>query len=278
MTYAGKLSEKEHPVVVLLFKILEAYKQIPDEEHMDACMQLLKSCKDYLGELEKIKLLTDLISLAVNYYNRGILRFEKHIFQLYKWGILEQLIYPKGRIGFAAFFNIATLGAMNHDFDWTYQFIEDYAPSLEEEIRQDTYNLTLGYWYYHKADADKKPQLFDNAIKEIRNISFRKPELNLLVRSLYLKIFFEYEYLIKRNANVLLDWMRNFRNVLSMNKVYNQDKKDQYLNLISFVRKVIHHHSRKGLSDKEKEQIIHEINSTKQLALKAWLIKQIEAL
>lgn len=278
LTFAQKLPKESYPVVNLYANILELVKTGPNMDKLEECIELFRIGKINIGEFEKVKILNNLISLSITFLNSGNLAYQKHAFAFYQLAITEGLITPRENIGFSTFINIVVLSAATGNLDWSVQFLEDYSSSLDEKIRANTSQLARGYWHYYTAEHSADVTHYDKAIELIRELSFRKPQFNLRGRILYLRIYFEYEFLIKGHENILLSWIRNFRVWLTNDTTFNPENIQKYLNLLKYITKIVQQISRHTPLAEWRPAMLLQIKTDKKIVLKGWLIKKLEAL
>lgn len=158
---------------------------------------------------------------------------------------------------------ITHVGIQVQEFAWTEAFIQEYTPKLPPEERENalTYNLAKVYF---------AQQQYEKVIEQLREVEYDNLTYALGGKLMLLKTYYELnEYLA---LDSLLD---SFRVYLRRNKVISKEVRQQYLNVLRFIKKLSNVRPGDAAAVAKIEQQIAEC---KNLADKGWIVQKVEEL
>ncbi len=246
----------EIPAVSLYYY---AYKMLTKPDQIQFFDQLKTNIFQYSGQFPRDEV-RDLYLLAINYcikqYNRGNPALLKDEFELYQDGLKKEVFIQEGIMSRFTYLNITTIALALKSYDWLASFIDTYRSRLEKQGQEAIYSLC-------KARLQYQLKEYDASLKLLQKANFKDFYLNLSVRTLMLKIYYELE-----EFDVLwshLDAMK----VFIRRKEFMGYTKENYLNTIRFMQRILElppgdREQRKRLADQIKE--------AKSVAEKAWLL------
>ena len=206
----------------------------------------------------------DIFIIALNYCTRqmnlGFENYTSEAFKLYKTGIEQGYLIENNQISQFTFNNISTLGIILNEFEWVEQFIENHHQLLPRKNRRNTYNLIRASISYHQKN-------YDEALTLLNTFNTNDTILELRMRNLRLKIYFEIE------AFELLDsHIKSMLAYLNRKEVANRQKKpfQLFLNLTSKLVRM------KTGDPFNKEGFYQDLNRLNVTPLKNWLLSQLE--
>lgn len=214
----------------------------------------------------------------------GDIRFFNLLFNLYKDGLQAGLYIEQGNMNVHVFTGIVITSATVGDFKWTERFINTYELKIEEKERKDAVLLAKAYLNYNlgKKTAGKDAGIyFQKAMTALLNIQHGQPDYELRVRSLQLRICYEYYLLIEKDDQLLTDFSKNFRQYL-----HNQDNRlaqarvQAYQDFIHYTLKLarlLGPNVKKPLEKLEKT-IFAMQNKSAQMMMRHWLMEKAEEL
>jgi len=238
------------------------YKSLTSE---DAALYFGKLTKLIEENVEKFPQaeLRDIYVLAINYcigqFNKGKSEFIRTAFELYKNGLQQKVFIENGYLSRFTYHNIALSGMVLKEFDWVYDFIVNYKDLIEKKYRESTFHYNLAIYYFRKPDHDQAMDL-------LQKVEFNDVHWNLNARRMLLKIYFEKEEF--ESLNSLLTSLKNF---IYRHKKIGGYHRDNNLNLIKFVSRLL---SLKKYDKEARVALREEIEATKGVADKAWLLEQ----
>ncbi len=248
------------PAILIYYHSFKALSNLDNEHHFQELKQLLYKNWNLFPLVE----CRDLYILAINYcikrLNKGDREYIREGFDLYKSGLKNEVFLEDGYLSGFTYKNISRLGLALNEFEWIEKFLKRYKKLLHPKTRENTYLYNLAFFYFQKPD-------YDNAMQLLQKVDFNDVLNNLDARRMLLRIYYELgEY---DPLDSLLD---SFKTYISRQKDIGYHK-DNYLNLIRFVKKMI----RSNLTDqKTRAALIEEIKNTPAFSERSWLLKQLE--
>jgi len=192
--------------------------------------------------------------------NLGRQDYIGELFDLFKSMLDKELILDSGVLNPQYYKNIITVGLHLKKFDWVEQFIQDYTGKLPEENQENALNYNLAKVYFHKKD-------YDRVIEQLREVEYRDLIYALGGKQILLKTYYEQgEFL------VLDSLIESFRIYLQRNRKISKEVRQQYLNVLRFVKKL----SRIMPGDKKAVRKIREqIEACEELADRKWIQEKV---
>lgn len=205
----------------------------------------------------------DIYILSINYcirrLNSGSQAFIREAFDLYRQGLGARVFIEHGILSRWTYNNIIVLGLKLSEYDWVEGFIHQYKDNLEEKYRWDSFHFNLAKFHFEKREYDKAmPLLVQTKYDDLLHV--------LGARTMLAKMYYE-----------LSEW-DTLDSLLESFKTYIQRKenigyhKENYLNIISFIKKIAHLNpfDTKGI-----ETLRREIQGTVTLTERTWLLRKL---
>ncbi len=247
------------PAIALYYYAFKALSNIKDEEAFIILKQLIDQKIDLFDENER----RDIYILSINYcirrLNSGDKQFIREAFILYRKGLEKRAFIENGHLSRWTYNNIIMIGLLLEEYDWVEGFIYEYKEHLETKTREDSFSYNLAIFYYKKKEYKKTmPILIQTKFDDLHH--------SLGAKSMLAKMYYE-----------LSEWDA-LDSLLDSFKIYIFRKKDIgyhkdiYNNFISILKKLttILPNDKEGI-----KSIKEEIEETKVLAEKKWLLEQI---
>lgn len=241
------------------YLLLSAKEEAPE----DAFTNLEHLINDNWQKFTKLEA-RDIYLLIINYcirqLNQGKRDYIPRALSLYRKSLEQNLLLENNVLSKYTYNNVLMLAIACQEWDWSVHFLEEYKVYLSDNERENIYSYNLAIFYFRKPD-------YDQAMKLLQQVSFEDVLYNLNARSMLLRIYFE-----RDEFDALESLLNSFRIYISRQKNLGYHK-DNYSNLVSFVRKLL----RIPPSDKKTIQDLRqEIVDTPALAEKAWLLSQMD--
>jgi len=205
----------------------------------------------------------DLYLMSLNYcirrINNGKRNFMRDAFELYRDGLENQALFENGQLSHFTYKNAVTAGLNLGEFEWVRQFIENYRMYLPAREQYSAHQYNLAIWHFWRND-------YDETLLLLRSTDFTDPLTNLDARTILLKIYFERNFhdALDSHLDSFLAYLRRIKNI--------GYQKDNYQNLIRFVRKLL----RMPPGDQGAKNALRlEIEQTSALAERQWLLRQL---
>jgi len=207
----------------------------------------------------------DLYLLAINYcikrLNEGNMEFFKEGLDLYKESLKNDYLLVNGTLSRFSYNNAVAMGLRIGEYEWVEGFIHKYKEALGKPYRENTFSFNLSRLEYERKN-------YDSALQLLQKADYRDILLNLGVKTLQLKIYYELkEYDLLESH---LDSMRIFirrKEVIG----YHQTN---YLNIVNYTKKLL------GANFYDKQMIAslrERIEVEDILTEKNWLLEQLNA-
>ena len=242
------------------------YQSLMATENADAYFQkMMHYLKQYAHHFPTNEL-RELYLLAINYtikkLNSGSQWHLETAYNLYKTGITEGYLLEDGTLTPFTYNNMVSIGITLEHYEWIEEFVHTYKNTIAPEHRESIFQECLAKLYYAKKQYDKAKQLL--AQIEIKDI------LRILSCKLMLaKIYYETNEFDALEA--LLDSLKMY---LRRKEVVGYHK-ENYSNNTRFIQKLV----RVNPFDKRaKAKLQEEIETTKILTLRDWLLHQLKQL
>jgi len=270
-TYQQKLQEEvlkyveendysNSPAVAVYYN---AYKALTEEDSISYFNTLTDLVKEHHHRFPKTEL-KGIYILAINYCikqtNAGNGFFVRELFDLYKQGLEYKIFYEKGVFSRFTYKNIIVSGLQLAEFDWVKSFIYEYKEQLEVSHRDNVFNYNLAIYHFLKKE-------YSEAMELLLQVHFDDLLHDLSARRMLLKIYYELDE--DDALNSLLSSMKTF--------IYRRKdlgyQRETYLNLIRFTKKLLQLPS---YSKEAKKSLKQEIEMTKAVPEKAWLLQKVD--
>jgi hypothetical protein len=228
--------------------------------HFDAFLDLISGPKSAVFPAEELQ---DMFLLALNFctrqYNLGSSAYLQAQLQLYKLGLEKGLLLQQGLLSPFTYRNITTLGLILEDYEWVDDFLEQYRAAMPANRADQMYHFCRARLEYAKGR-------YGAALERLNEVHFSEPLLQLSVRTVRLKLFYEtgaYD-LLEARMHALEKFIRR-RKALSYHR-------ENYLNLLHFLRQL------QELPPGEKKArlvLAGEVKACPNVAERTWLLRQL---
>ncbi|MCB0552555.1 MAG: hypothetical protein KDD02_03305 [Phaeodactylibacter sp.] len=251
------------------YQTLSQLYQHQGSAHFQSLKEALLKVIGHIRKNDQLILFQQLLNFAIRQINLGQSGFYTEVLGLYKLGLNYGLLTDSGRMSEATYTNIVLVGCEEGEFDWTYEFINDWAASVDVEAsaREDVKAHCFSLWHYFRKE-------YDEALDLIREHRFSEPFI-LRARMLEVRITFEQFLLDTTYYNLLTSKAKAFEKYLSRARHLPKLLKESHNNTLSLLRKIASAHHKKDSPLSIAEWVQQEGNSNRPLVLRNWLLKQV---
>ncbi|MCH2042753.1 MAG: hypothetical protein MK212_01315 [Saprospiraceae bacterium] len=231
-------------------------------KHFQALLEHLDKDKEVLPPRTIRELYMIALNYAIKQLNAGKPNAVQYAFNLYKNGITQGYLIENGVLTVWSYRNTVACGLSLGEFDWVETFINNYKNNLERKYRKDAHAECLSKLYYTKKEYQK-------AMTLLVNLELKDVLRNLAAKVMLAKIYYE------------LEEFEALDSLLVSIKAYIRRKRiiayhaENYSNFIRFLQKLL---STNYLDKTLRTNLINEINETKPLTDRNWLLEQLDAL
>lgn len=206
---------------------------------------------------------THLKNYCIVKVNEGKVDYFKRLFEIFQTLLSEKIILKDNIISPQSYKNITTVGLHVKEYDWVENFIQTYTSYLPKAHRENALTFNLANVYFSK----KK---YDQVIEQLREVEDKNHVYALGGKLILLKTYYEL-----KEYNPLDSLIDSFRIYIRRNKIISREVKQQYLNLLRFVKKL----SGTIPGDKKAlDKIREQIAKCKALAGKKWILEKVAEL
>ena len=205
--------------------------------------------------------------IAQNYcalkINQGKREYYREMFDVFKKIIQKEILLEEETLSEGIFKNIVTVGLGVGAFEWIEQFIEEYAPYLPASTRENARTFNLAYLFFYQ----KK---YSNVIELLQNVEYSDVTYVLGSKLILIQTYYELQEVFVMDS--LID---SFRIFIRRNKVLSKNLKREYINYLSFVKKLA---DLRLLGQKATETFKGKIQASSSSTSKKWLLEKIDEL
>lgn len=254
----------EEPVIHAYFLVIQLFLQPEKETFFHELKEVLETRGNIFQKAELKELYIHLVNYCIyKKINIGEVAFFNELFDIFKISLAKEIWLEKDIIEPQYYKTIISVGLQVKAFDWVENFIQTYTEKLPPEDQENalTYNLAKVYF---------QQQQYEKVIEQLREVEYQNLNYALGGKLMLLKTYFELnEYLA---LDSLLD---SFRIYLRRNKLISKDVRQQYMNVLRFVKKLSNIRPRDTAAITKTRT---QINDCKALADKSWILQKLEEL
>ncbi|MBV6439857.1 MAG: hypothetical protein DYG98_22035 [Haliscomenobacteraceae bacterium CHB4] len=259
LAHIGQTNALDIPAISIYYHCYRALTDPAEKVHFQQFKFHLTQSADLFPPEE----LRDLYILAINFcirqYNAGNQDYLAEQFELYQEGFAKKYFLTEGSLSRYTYQNAATIGLVLHELEWVERFVHDYRPALKEEQREGLFSFNLARLEYQRRDLGK-------ALQFLQKAEYKDLMLSLAAKTLQMKIFYELQ-----EFDLLESHLQAIRAFIRRKKVMGYHR-ENYLNTVNFTQKLLE----TNLYDKEERAALRrEIEATKAVAEKEWLLKMM---
>ncbi|NRB48925.1 MAG: hypothetical protein HRU41_14710 [Saprospiraceae bacterium] len=277
--WAVYFSEK-YPVFAWLWRL---YQDLVKGRSQD--LDLLQELEFYrnfrteLGLFERKMTIKLLLNLAKGHPQWRSQPFASLRLEIYRQAIQEGIFLHNGTLDEGQFLNIAVTAALAEEFQWMQQFIENQSQWLSEAKQADCQHLAKAYLYYHTGlqlmPKVEKEGYFKKAAKHISQVGDRDPRLALRVRSLSVRVHFE--FIPREGPYFIREQLRRLRRYLRSRRLSDQ-LVESYLRFIYYTQKIAVYFWDGTGKSASVSALLDSLRQEPNVALRTWLIEKLEEL
>lgn len=237
----------------------------PDEEaSFEELRQLLSTHAVCFDEPELRSLYIYLFNYCIDTkINRGQSHYMQVLFEVYRSALEQGILFKDGQLLTQDYKNIITVGLHVRAFSWVENFITTFTEKLPTADQENAVNYNLAKVFFAQGH-------YQRVIGQLREVEYQDIVYALGSKLMLLKTYYElHEYLA---LDSLID---SFRVYLQRNQTIAKEVKQQYLNVLRFVKKL------SNTMPKDRAQLTkirQQINDCKALADKPWILGKVTEL
>lgn len=252
----------KEPAVLIYFSLVKMILEPEKEEYFKNLKKLLAKNHLHFTKNELNELYNHLSNYCIDTkINVGRSDYFYELFDIFKTLIQQDIIFKNNILDPQDYKNVITVGLYVKAFDWVEQFIQTYTARLPKDNQENALNYNLAKVYFNQKHYNK-------VIEQLREVEYKNPVYALGGKLMLLKTYYELEEV--RALDSLID---SFRIYLRRNQLISKAVKQQYLNVLRFVKKLA---SVAPYDNKALAKIRVQIDKCKALADKKWILEKLE--
>lgn len=263
ISFAEKSNYQDIPFINVYYLVYKMYVEPNEVEHYYK-FRLLLSDYPHLFPKSEEKILFDFAqNYCVNQINQGNNKFLNELFSVYKSIIEKNFFDIEGSLESSLFRNIVVVALRIGEYVWTEDFIKKHIKLLPPDLRENTYSFNLSQLYFYQ----KK---YNQVVKILQEVDYTDYYTNLSAKTTLIMTYYEVN-----EIDPLFSLLESFRVYLNRNNEIPLARKTLYKNLVKFTKKLI---SLPPSDNKKLLQLKQEVESTKNIASRDWLLEKIAEL
>ncbi len=267
LTYSKELTKENETLEIM--NLANELLLGGNEQKLKKLRNLFVENSPTLSISDKKNTFSVLLNFSIQEMTKDPATYYPFIFNLYKMGIKDQLIFENGKIRGNKYLNIVKMGIGNKDLEWTRNFIRDHEDKIKLEERLFTKNVSKVFLYFAEESYEK-------VIELTSNIKLPEIQTSINIRTILLRSFFKLYQQNKFNHKPLLSQLNSFDRLLKRDKSLIAKRKLKNKNFTKYLRKIIYLTERKKWNKIRAENLMEEIENRKDVALSPWLMEVIE--
>lgn len=250
--------------VRVYFLISKMLLQPTEESFFQQLKSLLAKEGHCFGRVELKSLYIHLMNYCIDTkINVGRTEYFAQLFEIFRTLLERDILLENGVLAPQDYKNIITVGLQVKEFDWVENFIRSYTEKLPPADQENAKTYNLAKVFFQQAQYDK-------VIEQLREVEYQNLNYALGGKLMLLKTYYEL------NEYLALDSLADsFRIYLRRNKLISKDVRQQYLNVLRFVKKLSN--IRPG-DEAALAKMRRQINDCKALADKSWILQKLAEL
>ncbi|MCH2081239.1 MAG: hypothetical protein MK226_02555 [Saprospiraceae bacterium] len=245
------------PSIAIYYHCYYTLSDSSNIEHFQSLKKLLFGIDELLTTAEIRHLYLLATNFCLRQYNAGNTTFISDLLDIYEEGLQKAYLLIDGKISRFTYRNLVTIGLIQKRYQWVKSFIYDYKEKLEERYRESMFGLCEARLAFSQGD-------FTKALDLLQKADYEDILLNLAAKTVLMKVYYamnEYD-LLESHLSAMQVYIRR-KKIMGYHR-------DNYLNMSKYMRKVLE----LVPSDQEaKKQLREEIQSSKTMVEKEWLLK-----
>lgn len=225
--YLGRYPLENVPELAVYYYSYQMLQNEDDTNHYFNYKRMLEQFGEVMPNEEAIELYDAALNYCIGKINKGNESFSQEYLDLFADGIRKKIFLTKGELAIWRFNNVVGAALRVGKLDWAETFIEEYSAFLPADSRENAYSFNLARVYRYQ-------QKYDKVLKLLRNVEYEDTGYNLISKAILLITYYELD-----EFDALDSFSESFRVFLNRHKNISVDRRQSYLNLIRFVRKLI---------------------------------------
>jgi hypothetical protein len=197
------------------------------EEHYTKLRGFLDKFGALLPQQEAVELFEAALHYCAGKWNQGKAHFFQEYFDLSEMAIQKGIFLQKNELAAWRFNNMVGSAIRINRLEWAEQFVENYKHLLPPDTRENTYTFNLARIYRYQ-------RKYDRVLRLIQNVEYADVGYYLISKAMLIITYYE-----TNDTDALERLLQTFRVYLNRQKAIPQARRQGYLNLIRYARKLL---------------------------------------
>ncbi len=261
----------QNPSLQIYYKILKMLQEAEKETHYQEIKKLIQQHASIFPQEELRILYTYLLNYGIKKINSGKSAYYREMLEVYKVLIQDEIIFKNRHLPHWTFKNICTIGIRVKDFEWTNNFIQQYAHSILAEDRNNAVVYNLAALFYARKD-------YKAALQQLHNVEFTDDNYHLGAKGIQLKSYYELD-----EKEALYALVEAFRKFVTRSRQLPDYLKSTTINFARMTKKMAQlADNKKAMGKNEWKQkrmeLLETVKSLESVSNRDWLVEGIVAL
>lgn len=251
------------PPVSLYYKMYLTYVEGDNVQNYFELRDLIKKYIHLFPADEQRDIYSTAISYCINKGNKNVAIFHKETFDIYKEALMNNILVVNDQMLVTTYRNIVPIALRVEEFDWTENFISEYAQYVDEKYRENAVEFSLARLEFYRKN-------FGKVLYHLNKVSYEDVWYNINAKTLQIASYYEMQ-----EFDALESLLQAFKMYIKREKSLSMDRKEHYIHLIKFTSALM------KINPKEQAKVLklkEEIVSAKGVVSKPWLIEKVESL
>lgn len=249
------------PMIHLVAQAIHTLLEPDADTYYFALKDGLAESADQFSRVKARGLYTFAQNYCIRKINQGIPGFLQELFDLNLALLDKELLLEDGFLSPWHYKNIVITGLRLGEYEWVETFIESAKSSLPPALRKNAYTYNLAKLSYYRKD-------FKRVLRLLQAVEYEDLFYLLDAKAMLLKVYYE-----RDEIEALEALLHSFQVYLNRNRSLSESHRQNYLNLIRFVRAL----NKLDPGDTaQRAQWLKTVRATQQVADRAWLLAQVE--
>lgn len=267
--YATTLPKEQQTLFNVLI-MLDKFYQIPTKNHLQKTLKIFKVHHANFSQFDKKMILTVFINQMNHLFRLGHTEYLRKIYNLYIFGLKEDILLHNNTITTSDFLNIVTTASRNKKINWAIEFIQNYNGYLLNNDKEQTIALATATVEYDKGMYHKVTEI-------LAPFSFRKSPLGLRFRFITAKAYVELAFQKTENLKLTQTFILRMEQYLKRNTGKNQtDQSIGFSNFLKIIKALLKECINNNNPNLEKLKSL--IDKSTPIIAKNWLLQKVNDL
>ncbi len=262
---------KESQIYNLFQKVIELIESQDEQIYFDL-KPVFYSTIDKIHYEDQQRIIYCLVNFTLNQISKKGSLFIEETNELFKKGLKQKLFFNQDdSFNTVTFLNIVLVSSSLKEFDWTKDFIVNYAPKLKSSEAEYLKPFAMANLYFYQDD-------FQETINIIQSNKFSESIIEINSKLLVLRAYYELAILDTNYLQLFNSCLKNYEKYLSRQYKLDEIKIKGYMNFIMIFKKYLKIKTKVIKGIKCSESLESLLNTTSPISAKPWLKAKVEIL